>query len=755
MAADKWSQVKYILDAAIQRKPEERAAFLDEACGADKTVRREVDSLLSSFGRADGFMQSPAVEAPTIKLESFAAGHTIGRYEIVSLLGRGGMGEVFLAKDRQLRRNVAIKVLPETVAADQERLHRFEQEAIAASALNHPNILTIHEIGEVDGVHYIVSEYIAGRTLRDQMATISVSDALDATVQILSALKAAHNSGIVHRDIKPENIMVRDDGLVKVLDFGLAKLTEDKLLLDADAATMAHVQTRPGMIMGTVTYMSPEQARGLEVDHRSDIWSVGVVLYEMLCRRRPFTGATAVDTLASILEKEPPALPSNAVSNGTASIVTKALEKQVENRYQTSDEMLNDLRLVQRRREAKFVEDPAPNDRKTEILEPIATSRVRQWQVSTQLRFVLAASLAVLAIGSFAYYLSSRRSAVPQKIESSQNSPAYDLYVRGKVKVTNVNPDDNAAAIKLLEQAVALDPNYAEAWAALAKGYVFRSFNFAPGTEQKKLNEDAEVAVEKALEKNPDLPEGHLARGLVLWTHARRFPHEQAIQAFKRAIDLNPDFDEAHQWLSAVYVHIGLFDEASQEIKKTLGLNPSNTTVRLRMLAVNYYQGKYEEAISLFKTTPPDEFPANLYRMTADSLVHLDRLNEAGALIEEYLKKYPNDEGGNVTSVKAVILAKEGKQKEAEAIIQQSIDIGQGFGHFHHAAYNIASAYALMKKPDEALKWLQNAAEDGFPCYPYFEIDHHLDNIRSDARFMAFMSKLKEKWLKYKAEYEK
>jgi serine/threonine protein kinase/Flp pilus assembly protein TadD len=755
MASDKWSQVKDILDAAIKRKPEERAAFLDEACNGDQTVRREVDSLLSSFGRADGFMQSPAVESPTLKLELFVAGHTIGRYEIVSLLGRGGMGEVYLARDRQLRRNVAIKVLPETVAADQERLHRFEQEAIAASALNHPNILTIHEIGESNNVHYIVSENVVGQTLRDLMATITVSDALDVTAQVLSALKAAHNSGIVHRDIKPENIMVRDDGLVKVLDFGLAKLTEEHSLLDTEAATMAHVRTQSGMIMGTVTYMSPEQARGLEVDHRSDIWSVGVVLYEMLCGRPPFSGATAVDTLASILEKEPLPAPSNAVSNGIAAILTKALEKQTRDRYQTSDEMLNDLRLVQRRREAKFVDDAVPDDRKTEVLEPVATSRVRQSRVSTKLWFFMATSLAVLVIGSLAYYLSSRRSAVPQSAESFQRSPAYDLYVRGKVKVASINLDDNSAAISLLEQTVATDPNYAEAWAALAQAYVSRSFYFAPEAERKKLNDEAAVAVEKAMNINPNLAEAHFARAFLLWSHTNGFPHEQAIQSYKRAIELNPKFDEAHHWLGVVYLHIGLLDKALEETQTALDLKADNMRGRFRLGVIDVYKGKFEDALSVFKTTPPESNPEDIYRQKAGALFQLGRYEEAQAVVDQFLKDYPTDLGGTMTSMNAMLFAKAGKQKEAEESIRHAIELGQGFGHFHHTAYNIASAYALMNKPDEAVKWLQNASDDGFPCYPYFEIDHQLDNIRKDPRFIEFMSKLKVQWLKYNAEYGK
>ena len=677
----------------------------------------------------------------------------IGHYQIMEQIGEGGMGVVFLAKDLRLHRNVAIKVLPETVSTDKSRLNRFEQEAVAASALNHPNILTIHEIGRSDNAKFIVSEYVNGFTLREKIPMLTVSESIDLAIQVASALEAAHKHGIVHRDIKPENIMVREDGLVKVLDFGLAKLTEKQIsFLNNEAATLAMVKTEPGMIMGTASYMSPEQARGLEVDCRTDIWSLGAVLFEMIAGYPPFEGETSMDVVASILNKDPRQLTSASGTLRINDIIYHCLQKKPSDRYQSAGELTADLRFLKRAHDAKADPDVRLLKNNTAVTEVLPTSSTRRWLVSDPKRVIVAGLAPVLAAAAIAIYVWAP-GASHTSITNSQRSPAYDLYVRGKVKVTNVNRDDNDAAIKLLEQAVAIDPNYAEAWAELAKGYVFRSFNFARDPEQRKLNEDAEVAVEKALELNPNLPEGHLSRGLVLWTHTKRFPHEQAIQAFKRAIALNPDLDEAHQWLSVVYIHIGLFDEATEEINKTLEINPNNTAVRLRMIAVNTYQGKFEEAIGVVKTTPPDQYPANLNRIAADSLVQLGRLNEAETVIDEYLKAYPDDEGGNVTSVKAILLVKEGKQREAEATIQRAIEIGKGFGHFHHSAYNIASAYALMKKPDEAVNWLQNAADDGFPCYPYFEIDHNLDNLRQDARFITFMSKLKERWLKYKAEY--
>ena len=240
---------------------------------------------------------------------TLSAGTHLGRYEIRSKIGEGGMGEVYLAQDTKLDRKVALKILPADVAAHQDRMKRFVQEAKAASALNHPNIITIHEIDQADSVHFIATEFVDGETLRRRMNSehLKLGKALDVAAQITGALAAAHGAGIIHRDIKPENIMLRSDGIVKLLDFGLAKLTErvKPELVDTEAPTRAVVKTHPGVIMGTVTYMSPEQARGLPVDARTDIWSLGVVLYEMLSGEPPFKGPTTSDILAAVLEREP------------------------------------------------------------------------------------------------------------------------------------------------------------------------------------------------------------------------------------------------------------------------------------------------------------------------------------------------------------------------------------------------------------------------------------------------------------------
>src|SRR2546423_4082411 len=283
----------------------------------------------------------------------------LGRYEIRSLLGRGGMGEVYLAQATNLRRLVAIKLLPAAFTQNKERLHRFEREAFAASSLNHPNILTVHEIGAQDDKHFIATEYVEGESLRRRMARapVELREALDVAIQIASALAAAHEAGIVHRDIKPENVMLRRDGFVEVLDFGLAKLVDDRAArraeVDTEAPTKALVNTAPGVVLGTPSYMSPEQARGLETDGRTDIWSLGVVLYEMVAGRLPFQGETKADVLATILHREPPSLLlyHQSVPEELERIVEKALTKERGERYQTAKDLGVDLKRLKQRLE--------------------------------------------------------------------------------------------------------------------------------------------------------------------------------------------------------------------------------------------------------------------------------------------------------------------------------------------------------------------------------------------------------------------
>src|SRR5437899_5513683 len=339
MTPERWQQLKQIFQSALERNPAERAAFLNQACADDPALRSEVESLIASHDQAGASIEAMAAEAATEMLADDRAivGKQIGRYQVLSNIGRGGMGEVFLAQDASLGRKVALKLLRSDFTRNEERLRRFQQEARAASALNHPNILTIHEIGHDGSLHFMATEYVEGETLRQHLsrARITVGQTLDVGVQVASALAAAHQAGIIHRDIKPENTMVRNDGNVKVRAFGLAKLTEPKTIETA-APTLPQVETAPGVVMGTFSYMSPEQARGLAVDARTDIWSLGVMIYEMAAGRQPFEGETASDVMSLILQKEPPPLAYSwpEVPAELESTVGKALRKGRQDAFQ-------------------------------------------------------------------------------------------------------------------------------------------------------------------------------------------------------------------------------------------------------------------------------------------------------------------------------------------------------------------------------------------------------------------------------------
>ncbi|HEX9639384.1 MAG TPA: protein kinase [Acidobacteriota bacterium] len=353
MNRERWQQVDRVFAAALERGPEDRGAFLAQACAGDEELRREVESLLA-HDPAEGFLERPVSGAAArLILETtprLVAGQSVGPYVIEKSIGAGGMGEIYLAHDRRLNRHVALKLLAEHLAEDDQRLGRFRQEAMAASALNHPNILTIYEIGASENWDFIATEFIQGQTLRERLqgGPLPLADIANIATQIAGALAAAHHAGIVHRDIKPENVMVRPDGLVKVLDFGIAKYPASERLT---AAAESMVDTVQGVVVGTATYMSPEQARGLEVDGRTDLWSLGVVLYEMVTCALPFSGATTADRIAAILEREPQ--PLGGLRRGVPAelerTVRRLLTKDRDQRYQNAADLIADLHRLRAR----------------------------------------------------------------------------------------------------------------------------------------------------------------------------------------------------------------------------------------------------------------------------------------------------------------------------------------------------------------------------------------------------------------------
>ncbi len=362
MKSERLKQIEEIYHAVLQISPEKRESFLAKHCGSDEDLRREVESLLIFEKSGENFLDAPPESLVAEMLGEQESpdnliGSEISHYRIKNFLGKGGMGAVYLAHDTRLNRQVALKILPPDFIDDKGRMARFVKEAKTASALNHPNIITIYEIGEIGETHFIAAEYIEGETLHSHQKKHpkNLPSVLEIAIQIASALDAAHCAGIIHRDIKPENIMVRPDGFVKVLDFGIAKLTADLGILDADSGAdfrqMENLQseeTSPGIIIGTPNYMSPEQARGKTVDARSDIFSFGIVLYEMLSGKKAFTGENAFEVIGKILDNELPSIKKISVDfpSEIERIVNKTLRKNLEERYQTSKDLLVDLKAA-------------------------------------------------------------------------------------------------------------------------------------------------------------------------------------------------------------------------------------------------------------------------------------------------------------------------------------------------------------------------------------------------------------------------
>jgi eukaryotic-like serine/threonine-protein kinase len=363
MTPARFQTIEKIFLAALEQEPDQVSAFVDTACEGDAVLRREVEALLASDQRAGRFIETSSVGLTTKVIQNQQAdslvGRTIGHYKISESIGTGGMGEVYLATDITAGRKAALKLLPLRFTGDAERLKRFQREARAVVGLNHPNIVTVYEIGEDHSTHYIASELIEGETLRQRLmrGQIEVGEAVDVAIQVASALVAAHNAGIVHRDIKPENIMVRPDGYVKVLDFGIAKLAESAFAeATADGAgSVTLAATNLGSVLGTVRYMSPEQARGAPVDKRTDIWSLGMVLYEMVTGHAPFTGNTPKEVMSAILEKEPPPLTSynKQTPAELQQIISKTLRKDHEERYHSAHELLEALKDLRHKLEVE------------------------------------------------------------------------------------------------------------------------------------------------------------------------------------------------------------------------------------------------------------------------------------------------------------------------------------------------------------------------------------------------------------------
>ena len=674
MKPERWGEIERLYHAALEREPASRAAFLDEACAGDAELRREAASLLAHDGGAAGFIEAPVLEVAARELagestsqaetEPPAAPARVGGYQILSLLGRGGMGEVHLALDARLGRKVALKLLPAGFTADAGRVRRFEQEARSASALNHPNILTIYEIGEAPaedgGTHYIAAEYVEGETLRRRMAgapdkKMEPAEALDVATQMAAALAAAHEAGIVHRDIKPENVMLRPDGLVKVLDFGLAKLAEPSVAhLDGQVPTVTGISTEPGVVMGTPSYMSPEQARGEKVDARADLFSLGVVLYEMVAGRAPFAGRTSGEVIAAILRDEPPplALVAPDAPPELERVIGKALRKDRAERYQDTKDLLADLKGLRHRGEPETrvgetssgVQPGGGDTRRRGIRPEGGTPRAARRRPA----IFAAAALAIAALAGWFYLspgpaLTEKDTILLADFENRtgdeifdvalkqglaiqlQQSPFLSLFPETRVRQTlremNRPPDARVTAQTAREicERHGLKALIAGSIAPLGSHYAItlEAINGQNGESlaQEQAEAEGKEQVLRALSQAATRLRGKLGESL---GSIRQFdkPLEQAttskLEAFKawslgiehsyggrvmeaiplyrRAVELDPDFAQAYGVLSAVYWSTGRPGLAAEFAEKGYALKDRVNEYE-RLRITNFYHG--------------------------------------------------------------------------------------------------------------------------------------------------------------------
>jgi eukaryotic-like serine/threonine-protein kinase len=576
-------------------------------------------------------------------------GRTLSHYEILDDLGAGGMGVVYRAHDTRLDRDVAIKVLPTDRPLSDTARKRFQREALAASALNHPNIITIYEVGSEGDTDFIVMEYVRGATLSSLLKKrpLGIAEATRYCVQIAEAVAKAHASGIIHRDLKPGNVMITEDGLVKVLDFGLAKFdpaaaSHDGDSADYDTAAKEFTLTQPGMITGTVAYMSPEQARGERVDARSDIFSFGIVMFETLSRHLPFPGPNSIAVLHNLHFSPPRDLGELApkVPKPLAALIARTLEKKPEKRIQSMAEVATELR----KHAAGLVDGPVtwhPSDATVEMSSLAAGPKKICW------RNVWLAGLAV-ALVAFGGVLAWRhwRKARPEQTAGAPiyqpGETAYSLYQRARQNLDHWDREGNIEnAIKLGERAVQLDPQSAASYAALGEAYVLKN-RLNPDPQWIRM---ASQYANKAVTLDNYLSTAHISLGMMKMESGDSAGAEKE---FKTAADLDPKNDKPHAWLGRLYEKVAKPDDALRELNLALRLDNQDWQTYLELGVNAYKTGAYKEAASNFEEAlrlEPDNVPA---LRNLGAVYHLlGRDDDAASALQRALEIHPNADAYN------------------------------------------------------------------------------------------------------------
>ena len=857
MKAERLRQIDGIFQTAIELPSERRREFLDTACANDPELRSEVESLICSFELSGDFIEGSAADvAASLLASETLRGKRVAQFQIGDPLGRGGMGEVYSATDR-MGRQVALKVLAPRLVQDRQHVTRFLQEARAVLALNHPNIVTVYDIGESDGIYYIASELIEGETLRAVLSRgrPELAQSVDIAIQVSTALVAAHEKGVVHRDIKPENVMLRGDGYVKVLDFGIAKLTEQFGGAGRPgAAAAASLETVAGLIVGTTPYMSPEQARGTPVDARTDVWSCGVLLYEMIAGQIPFVGDSTTDVLARILEREP--VPLATLVEGTPEelqrIVTRALKKDPGERYPTMADMLADLkalrqdlefgekiRRIQSTGELARATGPRPGARK--IVATIAGVGVlafavayfaTPWFRSPSIRSIavlpfanatgdpeleylsdgvteslinaldqlpdtsvkarsmvfrykgkeadpqeVASALSVdavvngrierrgdrlmlsvaLAKGEDGDHLWGERydstmtdlvavqsgmardiagrlhtrlsGADEQRIAQSYTASgeAYQLYLRGRYHVQKVALPEVQTGIQFLEQATAIDPNYALAYVGLADAY--RTASAADVTPSQVVPK-AIIAAERAVQIDPNLSTAHTQLGmLALWYDWDPLASERN---FTRALELDPDSAEAHLYLAHLRSNQGRHEEAIREAERALELEPFNTRFNALTGMFLVHAGRPDDAIARLQAAI-DLDPNHVMPRMFIAMAYMEKEKYAEAIVEAQVaiartRRRLSDPLG----ILAYALAKSDNVAQARAVLDELVAASQTR---YVSPYAVARVFNALGEHDEAFAWLERGFNLNDHKMNLLKVDPKWNNLHGDPRF--------------------
>jgi eukaryotic-like serine/threonine-protein kinase len=787
-----------------------------------------------------------------------AAGTRLGPYEILSQLGAGGMGEVYRARDTRLNRTITLKILPAAVASNPDRMRRFLGEAKAASALNHPNIATVHDMGDSEGISYIAMEYVEGQTLATQIKgrPLDPAEIVQIGLQIADALEEAHTKGITHRDIKPANLMLTPRGQVKVLDFGLAKVSRlGEQAVISDLSTL--VKTETGVVLGTVGYMSPEQVLGKEVDPRSDLFSLGVVLYEMATGRLPFSGASANETMDHILHAPPEAMArfNYNIPAELERVVRKGLEKDRERRYQSARELLIDLRNLKRDMESG-----------TGVIEK-AAPRLRN-NVS---HFVVALlAVAILALGGIGLFLLSRRAkATPKAMDSlavlpfvnasadpgmeylsdgitesmistlsqlsnlkvmsrstafhykgrevdpkavgrelsvrgvlmgrvvqrgdnlsisaelvdaqddsqiwgeqynrkfsdllavqgdivkdiseklrlklsgeeqqrlakrsTDNPEAYQLYLKGRYFTAKFTREGSNKAIGYFQQAIAIDPSYAPAYAGLANDYLLAADWFM---SPKEAMPKARDAVQKALKLDDRLAEAHTSLGALHFCY--EWDWLAAEGEFKRAIELNPNYVLAHQWFGWYLVAMGRFDQAIAEVKRAQQLDPLSLEANSFLGVSLCFARRDEEAIEQLRKTidmDPNYWFAYLWLGRA-----YEQKGELDKAIAAFQKAKPTEESNpELLAELGHAYAVSGQKGEAQKVLDQ---LNQHSKQSYFTPYFIATIFTGLGEKKQAFGWLERAYQERSAFLTWLKVDPNLDSLRPDPRFADLLQRV-------------